>query len=65
MFRIVCVVIPVLFQPPSSSSTIMVLGRVAHYAVDAVLISTVIAGVKRSSGFAFVSRFQTANLSLI
>ncbi|KAL0954736.1 hypothetical protein HGRIS_003690 [Hohenbuehelia grisea] len=30
----------------------MVLGRVVHYAVDAVLLSTVIAGVRRSSGFA-------------
>jgi len=30
----------------------MVLGRVVHYAVDAVLISTVFAGVRRSSGFA-------------
>ncbi|EMD33965.1 hypothetical protein CERSUDRAFT_86733 [Gelatoporia subvermispora B] len=27
------------------------LGRVFHYAVDAVLISTVVAGVRRSSGF--------------
>ncbi|KAI0955916.1 hypothetical protein AcV7_006455 [Taiwanofungus camphoratus] len=27
------------------------LGRVVHYAVDAVLISTVVAGVRRSSGF--------------
>ncbi|KAF9818573.1 hypothetical protein IEO21_02678 [Rhodonia placenta] len=30
----------------------MVLGRVFHYALDAVLISTVVAGVRRSSGFA-------------
>ncbi|EJU04723.1 DUF1748-domain-containing protein [Dacryopinax primogenitus] len=30
----------------------MVIGRLIHYAVDAVLISTVLAGVKRSSGFA-------------
>ncbi|KAF8326498.1 hypothetical protein F5887DRAFT_899699 [Amanita rubescens] len=30
----------------------MVLGRLAHYAFDAVLLSTVVAGVKRSSGFA-------------
>lgn len=29
----------------------MVLGRAVHYAVDAVLLSTVIAGVRRSSGF--------------
>ncbi|KZO91144.1 DUF1748-domain-containing protein [Calocera viscosa TUFC12733] len=29
----------------------MVLGRLVHYAADAVLISTLLAGVKRSSGF--------------
>lgn len=32
----------------------MVLGRIIHYAVDAVLVSTVIAGVRRSSGFSCV-----------
>ncbi|KAG5734451.1 hypothetical protein E4T56_gene15711 [Termitomyces sp. T112] len=29
----------------------MVLGRFVHYAVDAALLSTVVAGVRRSSGF--------------
>ncbi|KAF5359162.1 hypothetical protein D9756_003175 [Leucocoprinus leucothites] len=29
----------------------MALGRLAHYAFDAVLVSTVLAGVRRSSGF--------------
>ncbi|KAG8973317.1 hypothetical protein FRC05_008861 [Tulasnella sp. 425] len=29
----------------------MVLGRLMHYAADAVLVSTVLAGVRRSSGF--------------
>ncbi|KAI0078773.1 DUF1748-domain-containing protein, partial [Panus rudis PR-1116 ss-1] len=29
----------------------MAFGRLFHYAFDAVLISTVLAGVKRSSGF--------------
>ncbi|KAJ3480556.1 hypothetical protein NLI96_g8265 [Meripilus lineatus] len=29
----------------------MALGRLFHYAVDAVLVSTVLAGVRRSSGF--------------
>ncbi|KAF8486188.1 hypothetical protein DFH94DRAFT_622853 [Russula ochroleuca] len=29
----------------------MVLGRLAHYAIDALLLSTVVAGVKRSTGF--------------
>ncbi|KAI0046564.1 DUF1748-domain-containing protein [Auriscalpium vulgare] len=30
----------------------MVLGRLFHYAFDAVLVSTLVAGVRRSSGFA-------------
>lgn len=29
----------------------MVLGKIAHYAIDAILLSTVVAGVKRSTGF--------------
>ncbi|KAG8984911.1 hypothetical protein FRB94_005433 [Tulasnella sp. JGI-2019a] len=29
----------------------MVLGRLAHYAVDAALLSTIFAGIKRTSGF--------------
>ncbi|KAH0833127.1 hypothetical protein J3R83DRAFT_12124, partial [Lanmaoa asiatica] len=29
----------------------MVLGRFVHYAADAILVSTVIAGIRRSSGF--------------
>jgi len=29
----------------------MALGRLFHYAVDAVLLSTVVAGVRRSAGF--------------
>ncbi|KIM39699.1 hypothetical protein M413DRAFT_74324 [Hebeloma cylindrosporum] len=29
----------------------MVLGRLVHYTADAVLLSTVLAGVRRSSGF--------------
>jgi len=29
----------------------MVLARLVHYTVDAVLLSTVVAGVRRSSGF--------------
>ena len=32
----------------------MVLGKLVHYAFDAVLLSTVIAGVRRSSGFSYV-----------
>jgi hypothetical protein len=32
----------------------MVLGKLAHYAIDAMLLSTVVAGVKRSTGFACV-----------
>ncbi|KAJ2926164.1 hypothetical protein H1R20_g10946, partial [Candolleomyces eurysporus] len=29
----------------------MAIGRLVHYAVDAALLSTVLAGVRRSSGF--------------
>ncbi|KAI6147027.1 hypothetical protein EDD17DRAFT_1708864 [Pisolithus thermaeus] len=29
----------------------MALGRLFHYAVDAVLVSTVLAGIRQSSGF--------------
>ena len=29
----------------------MVLGRLTHYALDAALVSTVLAGVKKSTGF--------------
>ncbi|ORY35617.1 hypothetical protein BCR39DRAFT_511159 [Naematelia encephala] len=29
----------------------MVLGKLAHYAFDAIAISTVLAGIKRSTGF--------------
>ena len=32
-------------------SQAMVIGRLAHYAFDAVLLSTVFAGVKRTSGY--------------
>jgi len=32
----------------------MVIGRIVHYALDAVLLSTVVAGVRRSSGFTSV-----------
>jgi Fungal protein of unknown function (DUF1748) len=35
----------------------MVLGRLVHYTVDAVLLSTVVAGVRRSSGFSLVFNF--------
>lgn len=31
------------------------LGRLVHYTFDAVLLSTVLAGVRRSSGFKYVS----------
>lgn len=32
----------------------MVLGRVVHYGVDAVLFSTLLAGIKRTSGYTYV-----------
>ncbi len=44
---------------------IMVLGRIAHYAFDAVLLSTIAAGVKRTTGFVCVPgpTFRLANIS--
>jgi len=44
----------VLNQPYVSPQLSMVLGRLAHYAIDALLLSAVVAGVKRSTGFACV-----------
>ena len=43
----------------------MVLGRLAHYAFDAILLSTVAAGVKRTTGFVCVpdSAFRLADIS--
>ncbi|KAE9987632.1 hypothetical protein EG327_003763 [Venturia inaequalis] len=38
------------YIPPQTSQVIMVLGRLTHYAVDAVLLSAFLAGVKRSTG---------------
>ena len=48
----------------SPSQFIMVLGRLAHYAIDALLLSTVVAGVKRSTGFTCVSYCLSITLSL-
>lgn len=39
------------------------LGRLVHYTFDAVLLSTVVAGVRRSSGFEFVWFFDDSNTS--
>jgi hypothetical protein len=33
----------------------MVLARLAHYTFDVVLLSTIVAGVRRSSGFTLVT----------
>jgi hypothetical protein len=43
----------------------MVLGRLAHYAFDAILLSTVAAGVKRTTGFVCVpgSTYRLADIS--
>lgn len=41
----------------------MAVGRLFHYAVDAVLLSTVIAGVRRSSGFTYVTPSRHEPLS--
>jgi len=39
----------------------MVLGRIFHYAFDAVLISTILAGMKRSTGLTFKTESITDN----
>jgi Mitofissin len=39
------------------------LGRLVHYTFDAVLVSTVVAGVRRSSGFESVESRHDWNLS--
>ncbi|KAI9051812.1 hypothetical protein LZ554_004075 [Drepanopeziza brunnea f. sp. 'monogermtubi'] len=39
----------------------MVLGRLTHYAFDAVLISTILAGMKRSTGLTFKKDSITEN----
>ncbi|RMD43889.1 hypothetical protein DV735_g1262, partial [Chaetothyriales sp. CBS 134920] len=44
-----------LANPFTSPQFSMVLGRVAHYAFDAVLISAVLAGIKRSTGLTLKS----------
>jgi hypothetical protein len=44
----------------------MVLGRLTHYAFDALAISTVLAGVKKQTGFGYVpfsSLYATASFS--
>ena len=33
------------------------LGKLVHYTADAVLVSTVLAGVRRSSGFTYAAAF--------
>ncbi|KAF2651641.1 DUF1748-domain-containing protein [Lophiostoma macrostomum CBS 122681] len=39
-----------MYQAESQSSQLIQLGRVAHYAFDAVLLSAFLAGVRRSTG---------------
>ncbi|RMY00201.1 hypothetical protein D0866_15959 [Hortaea werneckii] len=39
----------------------MVLGRLAHYTFDAVLVSAFLAGVKRSTGLTYVSSLYPTN----
>lgn len=48
---------------PPTNCTLDMLGRLVHYTVDAVLLSTVIAGVRRSSGFECVSLCNVSPLS--
>ena len=50
-----CDVTPIIrFAITTNLNITIMLGRLVHYTVDAVLVSTVIAGVKRSSGFSSV-----------
>lgn len=42
------------------ATRIMVMGRLFHYAIDAVLLSTVLAGVRRSSGLTYVHYLHSA-----
>ena len=46
-------------------STTMVLGKLVHYTADAVLLSTVLAGVRRSSGFSSVIYFNLTHCPCI
>jgi hypothetical protein len=41
------------------------LGRLTHFAFDAVLVSAFLAGVKRSTGLTYVSRMQLTMLRII
>lgn len=41
-----------LGTPLLLSNTIMVLGRLAHYGFDLLAVSTIAAGIKKSTGFA-------------
>lgn len=59
-----------MFSIPESPDTrhiilIMVLGKLAHYAFDAILLSTVAAGVKHTTGFMCVPDpiFRLADMS--
>ena len=39
----------------------MVLGRLTHYAFDALAISVVLAGVKKQTGFGYVPSFSLSS----
>jgi hypothetical protein len=41
--------------PPAPSNPLSQLGRLTHFAFDAVLFSAFLAGVKRSTGLTYVS----------
>ncbi|KAF5392264.1 hypothetical protein D9757_001570 [Collybiopsis confluens] len=44
----------------------MVLGRLFHFTFDAVMVSTVLAGVKKNSGFGFdVDKFSDPTLKSV
>lgn len=43
----------------------MAIGRLLHYTIDAVLVSTVLAGVRRSSGFTYVLHLMFAEMNML
>jgi hypothetical protein len=55
-----------LYHPPIPNNVhTMVLGRLTHYAFDALAISTVLAGVKKQTGFGYVPSFSSLPLLIL
>ncbi len=47
-----------LRRPKQLQLLFMMIGRLVHYAFDAAMVSTVLAGVRRSSGFTYVHLYE-------